>query len=99
MFIPAGAGGVGTLAIQLAKARKAIVATTTSARNVDFVKVYFLTCLPHPPGSILARGGLVSLFQRCLLTCFYHMFLPYMMLPFASHVLVLRRALAYYQQL
>eukprot|EP00884_Botryococcus_braunii_P021623 jgi/Botrbrau1/8144/Bobra.0308s0034.1 len=38
VLIQAGAGGVGTLAIQLAKARKAIVATTTSTRNVEFVK-------------------------------------------------------------
>ena len=38
VFIPAGSGGVGTFAIQLAKHLGAYVATTTSTRNVDFVK-------------------------------------------------------------
>jgi NADPH:quinone reductase-like Zn-dependent oxidoreductase len=37
-LILAGAGGVGTLAIQLAKERGAHVATTCSARNVDLVR-------------------------------------------------------------
>jgi len=38
VFIPAGAGGIGTCAIQLAKRLGATVATTTSARNVDLVR-------------------------------------------------------------
>lgn len=38
VFIQAGSGGVGTIAIQLAKYVGAIVATTTSANNVDLVK-------------------------------------------------------------
>lgn len=38
VFIPAGSGGVGSLAVQIAKHVGAYVATTTSGRNVDFVK-------------------------------------------------------------
>jgi NADPH:quinone reductase-like Zn-dependent oxidoreductase len=38
VFIHAGSGGVGTIAIQLAKHLGAIVATTTSTANVDLVK-------------------------------------------------------------
>lgn len=38
VFIQAGSGGVGTFAIQLAKHVGAIVATTTSTANVDWVK-------------------------------------------------------------
>jgi NADPH:quinone reductase-like Zn-dependent oxidoreductase len=38
VFIPAGAGGIGTLAIQLAKSLGAKVATTTSAGNVQLVR-------------------------------------------------------------
>jgi NADPH:quinone reductase-like Zn-dependent oxidoreductase len=38
VFIQAGSGGVGTFAIQLAKHLGAIVATTTSATNIDMVK-------------------------------------------------------------
>ncbi len=38
VFIQAGSGGVGTLAIQLAKHLGATVATTTSAANTDLVK-------------------------------------------------------------
>jgi NADPH:quinone reductase-like Zn-dependent oxidoreductase len=38
VFIQAGAGGVGTLAIQLAKHLGATVATTCSARNADFLR-------------------------------------------------------------
>lgn len=38
ILIQAGAGGIGTLAIQLAKRLGATVATTTSAANVDFVR-------------------------------------------------------------
>lgn len=37
VFIQAGAGGVGHLAIQLAKARGAWVATTCSERNIEYV--------------------------------------------------------------
>jgi NADPH:quinone reductase-like Zn-dependent oxidoreductase len=38
VFIQAGSGGVGTIAIQLAKHLGAMVATTTSSKNVDLVK-------------------------------------------------------------
>ncbi|MGU3376421.1 NADP-dependent oxidoreductase [Chryseobacterium sp. M5A1_1a] len=38
VFIQAGSGGVGTIAIQLAKHLGATVATTTSAKNSDLVK-------------------------------------------------------------
>jgi alcohol dehydrogenase len=38
VFIQAGSGGVGTIAIQLAKHLGATVATTTSTANVDWVK-------------------------------------------------------------
>ena len=38
VFIQAGSGGVGTLAIQLAKHLGATVATTTSRANIDLVK-------------------------------------------------------------
>lgn len=38
VFIQAGSGGVGTIAIQLAKHLVASVATTTSAKNFDLVK-------------------------------------------------------------
>jgi NADPH:quinone reductase-like Zn-dependent oxidoreductase len=38
VFIPAGAGGIGTFAIQLAKYLGATVGTTTSAGNMDLVR-------------------------------------------------------------
>ena len=38
VFIQAGSGGVGTIAIQLAKHLGATVATTTSSANIDLVK-------------------------------------------------------------
>lgn len=38
VLIQAGAGGVGTVAIQIAKALGAEVATTTSSQNIAFVK-------------------------------------------------------------
>ena len=38
VFIPAGSGGIGTFAIQLAKWPGAKVGTTTSTRNVDLVR-------------------------------------------------------------
>lgn len=38
VLIHAGSGGVGSLAIQYAKAKGAIVYTTTSSKNVDWVK-------------------------------------------------------------
>jgi NADPH:quinone reductase-like Zn-dependent oxidoreductase len=38
VFIPAGSGGIGTFAIQLAKHLGAKVGTTTSTSNVDFVQ-------------------------------------------------------------
>jgi NADPH:quinone reductase-like Zn-dependent oxidoreductase len=38
VFIQAGSGGVGTIAIQLAKHLGAYVATTTSSANIDLVK-------------------------------------------------------------
>lgn len=38
VFIHAGAGGVGTIAIQLAKHLGAYVVTTANAQNIDFVK-------------------------------------------------------------
>ncbi|WP_159868310.1 MULTISPECIES: NADP-dependent oxidoreductase [unclassified Raoultella] len=38
VFIPAGAGGIGTFAIQLAKHLGATVATTTSTGNIDLVR-------------------------------------------------------------
>ena len=40
VFIPAGAGGIGTFAIQLAKYLGAKVATTTSTGNVDLVRSF-----------------------------------------------------------
>ncbi|WP_405136456.1 NADP-dependent oxidoreductase [Nocardia sp. NBC_01388] len=39
VLIHAGAGGVGTFAIQLAKHLGAVVATTTSTANIDFVRL------------------------------------------------------------
>ena len=39
VLIHAGAGGVGSLAVQLAKARGAHVITTAGTRNIQFVKV------------------------------------------------------------
>ena len=38
VFIPAGSGGIGTFAIQLAKVLGATVGTTTSSGNVDLVR-------------------------------------------------------------
>ena len=38
VLIHAGAGGVGSFGIQLAKARGAHIITTAGPRNVDFVK-------------------------------------------------------------
>jgi alcohol dehydrogenase len=38
VFIPAGSGGIGTIAIQLAKHLGAFVATTTSTANLDWVQ-------------------------------------------------------------
>jgi NADPH:quinone reductase-like Zn-dependent oxidoreductase len=38
VFIPAGSGGIGTMAIQLAKYLGATVGTTTSTVNIDLVK-------------------------------------------------------------
>ena len=38
VFIPAGSGGIGTMAIQLAKSLGARVATTTSTANVEWVR-------------------------------------------------------------
>jgi NADPH:quinone reductase-like Zn-dependent oxidoreductase len=38
LFVPAGSGGIGTMAIQLAKYLGATVGTTTSTANVDFVR-------------------------------------------------------------
>lgn len=38
VFIPAGSGGIGTFAIQLAKHFGAVVGTTTSTSNVDLVR-------------------------------------------------------------
>ncbi|MGX7127464.1 NADP-dependent oxidoreductase [Enterococcus wangshanyuanii] len=38
VLIQAGSGGIGTIAIQLAKLTGAYVATTTSTKNVEFVK-------------------------------------------------------------
>ena len=38
VFIPAGSGGIGTFAIQLAKHLGATVGTTTSTNNVDMVR-------------------------------------------------------------
>jgi NADPH:quinone reductase-like Zn-dependent oxidoreductase len=38
VFIPAGAGGAGSFAIQLAKLLGAKVRTTTSTANVEFVR-------------------------------------------------------------
>jgi NADPH:quinone reductase-like Zn-dependent oxidoreductase len=38
VFVPAGAGGIGSFAIQLAKLFGAKVATTTSTANVEFVR-------------------------------------------------------------
>ena len=38
VFIPAGSGGIGTFAIQLAKHLGAIVGTTTSSANVELVR-------------------------------------------------------------
>jgi NADPH:quinone reductase-like Zn-dependent oxidoreductase len=38
VFVPAGSGGIGTMAIQLAKHLGATVGTTTSTGNVEFVR-------------------------------------------------------------
>ncbi len=38
LFVPAGSGGVGTLAIQIAKAHGAWVATSCSSRNIELVQ-------------------------------------------------------------
>jgi NADPH:quinone reductase-like Zn-dependent oxidoreductase len=38
VFVPAGSGGIGTFAIQLAKHLGATVGTTTSSANVDWVR-------------------------------------------------------------
>ena len=38
VFIPAGSGGIGSVAIQIAKSMGAFVATNTSTKNVDWVK-------------------------------------------------------------
>lgn len=38
LFVPAGSGGIGTFAIQLAKQLGAIVGTTTSTANVELVR-------------------------------------------------------------
>lgn len=38
VLVHAGSGGMGTFAIQLAKERGAVVATTCSAHNAEFVK-------------------------------------------------------------
>lgn len=38
VFIPAGSGGVGSIAIQIAKSLGAFVATNTSGKNVEWVK-------------------------------------------------------------
>ncbi|EHO49881.1 GroES-like protein [Lentilactobacillus kisonensis F0435] len=38
VLIQAGSGGIGTFAIQLAKLKGAFIATTTSAKNSDFVR-------------------------------------------------------------
>ena len=38
IFIPAGSGGIGTFAIQLAKHLGAKVGTTTSSGNIELVK-------------------------------------------------------------
>jgi NADPH:quinone reductase-like Zn-dependent oxidoreductase len=43
VFIPAGSGGIGTFAIQLAKYLGATVGTTTSTANVDLVRASALT--------------------------------------------------------
>ena len=40
VFIPAGSGGIGTFAIQLAKYLGAKVGTTTSTANVDLVRSF-----------------------------------------------------------
>lgn len=38
VFIPAGSGGIGTIAIQLAKQAGAVVGTTTSTANIELVR-------------------------------------------------------------
>ncbi|HEX5343010.1 MAG TPA: NADP-dependent oxidoreductase [Duganella sp.] len=38
LFIPAGSGGIGTIAIQLAKQLGAVVGTTTSTGNIELVR-------------------------------------------------------------
>lgn len=53
VLILAGSGGIGSFAIQLAKARGAYVATTTSSRNIDFVRELGADeVLPYDLGSI-----------------------------------------------
>jgi len=51
VLIHAGAGGVGSFAVQLAKARGAHVITTAGPRNVDFVQQAPPCCslCPLPP--------------------------------------------------
>ena len=65
VLIHAGAGGVGSFAVQLAKARGAHVITTAGPRNIDFVQKV------PPHGSTLLRIGQPS-FEPCSGPCSNH---------------------------
>ena len=58
VLIHAGAGGVGSIAIQLAKRRGAFVATTAGAANLDFVRSLGADlAIDYTQGRLSGRAG------------------------------------------